>query len=75
MVKPLSPGDPTIISTNINKHTSVLIYHHPFILQRCSTTCFDFQEVVIRCTYKNSGLILELYFNMDPYYYNLFYFL
>jgi hypothetical protein len=64
----------TILYTNVNKDKSILMYRHSFIVQRCSTTCFDLQELIIRRTYKKSVLVLELYFNMDPYYYNLFYF-
>jgi hypothetical protein len=62
----------TIISVNVNKDKFILIYHHSFIVQSCSATCFDLQEVIIRCTYKNSVLVLELYFNMDPYNTNCF---
>jgi hypothetical protein len=62
----------TILYTNVNKDKSILMYQHSFILQRCSTTCFDLQEVVIRCTNKNSVLVLKLYLNMDPDYYNLY---
>jgi hypothetical protein len=50
------------------------MYHYSFNVQRCSATCFDFQEVIIRRTYKNSVLVLELHFNIDPYYYNFLYF-
>jgi hypothetical protein len=64
----------TVICMSVNKDKFILVYHHLFIVQRCSATCFDLQEVIIRHTYKNSVLVLELYFNMDPYYYNLFYF-
>jgi hypothetical protein len=41
--KPLSSGDRLIVSTNLNKDKSILICHHSFILQRCSTTGFDLQ--------------------------------
>jgi hypothetical protein len=53
----------TIISTNVNEDKSILIYHHPFILQKCSATCFELQDI-IRRTYKNSVLVLQLYFNI-----------
>jgi hypothetical protein len=64
----------TIISTNVNKDKSMLIYRHAFTVKRCSATCFDFKEVITRRTYKNSVLVLELYFNIEPCYYNVFYF-
>jgi hypothetical protein len=63
-----------IISTNVNKDKSILMYRHSFIMQRCSAICFDLQDVINRRTYKNSVLVLELYFNMDSYYYNCFIF-
>jgi hypothetical protein len=37
-----------ITSVNINKDKSVLMDLHSFIVQRCSATCFDLQEVVIK---------------------------
>jgi hypothetical protein len=49
----------TIISTNVNKNKSILMYHHPFIVQRISATCFDLQKVIIRSTYNNSVLVLN----------------
>jgi hypothetical protein len=58
----------TIISTNVNKDNSILMYHHLFIVQRYSARCFDLQEVIIRRTYKNSVLVLKLNFKVDPYY-------
>jgi hypothetical protein len=61
-------------SNNVNKENSILIYHHSFIMQRCSSTCFDLQEDIIRCNDKNSVLVFQLYFNMDTYYYNFFVF-
>jgi hypothetical protein len=48
-----------VISTIANKDNSVLMYHHSLIVQRCSATCFDLQEVILRSTYKNSVLFLE----------------
>jgi hypothetical protein len=39
-----------IISTNVNNNRSVLMYHHSFIVQRFSGTCFDLQLVIIRRT-------------------------
>jgi hypothetical protein len=56
------------------QNKSILIYHLSFTVQRCSATCFDIQEFIIRRIYKNSILILELYFNMDLHFYYLFYF-
>jgi hypothetical protein len=64
-----------IVPANVNKDKSILMYHHSFIVQRDSTTYLDFQEFIFRRTYKNSVLILEFYFNIDPNYYKLFYFL
>jgi hypothetical protein len=46
------------------------MYHQSFTIQRCSSTCFDLQEVIIRCNDKNFILVFELYFKMDSYYYN-----
>jgi hypothetical protein len=45
------------------------MYHHSVIVQRRSATCFGLQEVINKRTYKNSVLVLELYFNMYPYCY------
>jgi hypothetical protein len=42
----------TIISMNINKNKSILTYQHSFIVQSCSATCFNLQEVIIRRIYK-----------------------
>jgi hypothetical protein len=50
------------------------MYEDSFAVQWCSATCFDLQEVISQRTYKNSVLVLELYFNMEPHFYNLFYF-
>jgi hypothetical protein len=50
------------------------MYCHSSTVEKISATCLDHQEVIIRRTYKNSVLALQLYFNMNPYYYNLFYF-
>jgi hypothetical protein len=63
----------TVISTNVNKDKSILMYHLSFIVHRCSATCFDLQEVIIRRTYSNSILVLELYFNMDRFYYSFYF--
>jgi hypothetical protein len=49
------------------------MYHHSFIGQRCTATCFDLKDA-IRRIYNYSVIVLELYFNMNPYCYNLFYF-
>jgi hypothetical protein len=48
----------TIISTNVNKNKLILMYRHQFVVQRCSTTCFDLQEVIARRSYKNSVLVV-----------------
>jgi hypothetical protein len=57
----------TIISTNVTKHKLILMQHHLFLVQRCLATCSVLQGVIIRHTNKNSVLVLELYFNMDPF--------
>jgi hypothetical protein len=59
-------------SATVNKDKSILLHYYSFIVQRCSATCFDLQDIIIRRTYKNSVIVLELYFNVDPYYFNLF---
>jgi hypothetical protein len=43
----------TTVSTNVHKDKSILMYHRSFSVQRCSATCFDLHEVIIRITYKN----------------------
>jgi hypothetical protein len=56
----------------VNKDKSIIMLS-PFVYcAKVFATCFDLQEVIIRCTCKNSVLLLELYFNMDPYYYIFF---
>jgi hypothetical protein len=63
----------TIICTNKNK--SILTYQHSFIGKMCFATSFYLHEIIIRRIYKNSTWVVELcFFNMDPYYYNLFHF-
>jgi hypothetical protein len=54
-----------IIYTNVNKDKSMLMYHHSFVVLRCSATCFDLQEFIIRSTY-NSIQELELIFVRTP---------
>jgi hypothetical protein len=52
----------TVMSTNVNKDKSILMYHHSFILQWSSATCFDLREVIIRRTGEEfSIVVLELY--------------